>query len=147
MLCLDDYDWVKMFQAQNPSELSDRKMTSGFLNKNQLLVGFLNQTHKHIMFVFSVWTLLLAISIDSRDSPKVPLSRCLKLKNFDRFYKGGISPHQLIHVFVELPSRELTHISYQTGKGKSSTQKCRLGGDMWSFPGGYTHTTNITSWL
>ena len=131
-----------MFQAQNPSELSDRKMTSGFVNKNQLLVGFLNQTHKHT-FVFSVWTSLLAIPIDSRDSPKVPLSRCLKLKNLDRFYQGGISPHQLIHVFVELPSRELTHISYQTGKGKSSTQKCRLGGDMWSFPGGYTHTTHI----
>ena len=89
-----------MFQAQNPSELSDRKMTSGFVNKNQLLVGFLNQTHKHIMFAFSVWRSLLAIPIDSRDSPKVPLSRCLKLKNLVRFYKGGISPHQLIHIYI-----------------------------------------------
>jgi len=29
-----------------------------------------------------------------------------------------------------LPCRELTDIPHQTGKGKSSTQKCRLGGDM-----------------
>ena len=37
---------------------------------------------------------------------------------------------------IDVPSRKLTYPTM--GKGKSSTHKCRLGWDMWSFPGGYT---------
>ena len=40
-------------------------------------------------------------------------------------------------MYEAVPSRELTNPTW--GKGKSSTQKCRLVGDMWSFPGGYSH--------
>ena len=41
---------------------------------------------------------------------------------------------------IQIPCRKRSHIPPFTGKaGTSSTQKCRLGWDMWSFPGEYTY--------
>ena len=49
----------------------------------------------------------------------------------------AISDYQKRDMFWYPPGND--HISHQTKKGKQNhrSQKCRLVGDMWSFPGGY----------
>ena len=48
----------------------------------------------------------------------------------------GTPPRKKGIEFKGLPSREWKHIPPNGKFGKSSSQRCHFGGDMWSFPGG-----------